>query len=76
MALSCDQHLEQEVKDTTLKGLVHLGLAALATYEAARSTTRARKVLNGAAAGWHLHATVYHLLYEPKENKSWHDQQD
>ena len=55
------------MKPTTLKGLVHLGLAVLASYEAAHSTTRVRRLINGAAAGWHLHATVYHLLYEPKE---------
>jgi hypothetical protein len=55
------------LSEKNLKGLIHAALAAVAVYEAANSTTRARKILNGAAAGWHLHATVYHLVYEKEE---------
>lgn len=55
------------MRETTLKGLVHAALCALAVYEAVTCETKARKVINGAAAGWHLHSTLYHLLYEEEQ---------
>jgi hypothetical protein len=55
------------IKPPTLKGTIHFLLAALAVYEAVQSTTHARRFVNGLAAGWHAHATIYHWVYEPKE---------
>ena len=48
----------------TLKGLVHLALAALAVYEARTSTTNARRIVNGAACGWHIYAAYDHFFIE------------
>ena len=52
------------MNEKTLKGLVHVTLFGLALYEALRSDSKTRKFVNGAAAGWHLHASVYHFIYE------------
>jgi hypothetical protein len=60
------------VKSTHLKGLIHGALALVAVVEAFNSTTRVRKVLNGAAAGWHTHATIFHFFYE-KEMPTWEE---
>ena len=49
---------------STLKGLIHAALFGLAVYEAITSETKARKLVNGAAAGWHAHAVVFHFFYE------------
>jgi hypothetical protein len=55
------------MKVTTLKALVHFGLAALAFAELFSAKTDARKALLGAACGWHLNATFYHACLEKDE---------
>lgn len=40
------------------KTLWHLALAAAATFEAVTAETRTRKLLSGAAAGWHVVAMM------------------
>ena len=52
------------MKNTTIKGLVHAGLALGAIIEAMTTDSKIRKLLSGAAAGYHTHATLYHFLYE------------
>ena len=52
---------------TTLKALVHFGLAALALAEVFSAKTDARKTLLGCACGWHLNATFYHAFLEKEE---------
>ena len=52
------------MRETTLKGLVHLALAALAVYEARTSTTNARRIFNGAACGWHAYSAYDHFFIE------------
>ena len=52
------------MKNTTIKGLVHAGLAIGALIEALTTTSKFRKLLSGAAAGYHLHATLYHFMWE------------
>ena len=58
------------MKNTTIKGLVHAGLTIGALIEALTTTSKFRKLLSGAAAGYHVHATMYHFLYE-KETPTW-----
>jgi hypothetical protein len=41
-----------------LKTLWHVALAAAATFEALTSETRPRRLLAGAAAGWHVVAAL------------------
>ena len=53
-----------------VKGLVHTGLAVAALVEAFTSESRFRRFLNCVSAGYHMHATMYHLLYE-KETPTW-----
>ena len=55
------------MKNTTIKGLVHAGLALGAIIEALTTTSKFRRLLSGAAAGYHTHATMYHFLYEEAE---------
>ena len=55
------------MKNTTIKGLVHAGLALGAIIEALTTTSKFRRLLSGAAAGYHMHATMYHFLYEEAE---------
>ena len=55
------------MKNTTIKGLVHAGLALGALVEAMTTTSKFRRLLSGAAAGYHMHATMYHFLYEEAE---------
>jgi hypothetical protein len=57
------------MKENVMKALVHAGLAGLAIYESTTATTKTRQILIGAAAGWHLNAVLYHLVYE-KENEA------
>lgn len=56
-----------KMKSTTVKALVHAGLALGALVEAYTTESRFRRLLSGAAAGYHAHATLYHLLYEQEE---------
>ena len=55
------------MKATTVKGIVHAGLTIGALIEALTTTSKFRKLLSGAAAGYHMHATMYHFLYEEPE---------
>ena len=55
------------MKNTHLKGLVHGALALGALVEALTTKSRARRLLSGAACGYHVHATMYHLMYEQEE---------
>jgi hypothetical protein len=52
------------MREKTLKGIVHLALAALAVYEAQTSITNARRIVNGATTGWHLYAAYDHFFIE------------
>ena len=58
---------EQFLKETTLKGLVHAGLALWGLVELKDCRTSGRKLLTGALVGWHLHATLYHFMLEKEE---------
>jgi len=55
------------MRPSTLKGLIHAGLALVAVGELYTATSRTRKVLLGAMAGFHAHATLYHFVYERGE---------
>jgi hypothetical protein len=57
-------------KEKYLKGAVHGFLALVAATEVPYATTRLRKLLLGAAIGWHLHATFYHLALEKDKKKA------
>jgi hypothetical protein len=52
------------MREKTMKGWVHLALATLAVYEAQTSTTNARRIVNGAATGWHLYSAYDHFFIE------------
>lgn len=56
-----------QLKETTVKGLVHLGLAIFGLVELRNARTPARKLLTGALVGWHTHATLYHFMLEKEE---------
>ena len=58
------------MNQSTLKGLVHLGLALTALYEVKTATTGARKLLLGSMFGFHAHATLYHFAYEKGSDES------
>jgi hypothetical protein len=64
------------MKETTLKGLVHLGLTIAGLVELRNSSTPARKLLVGALVGWHAHATLFHFLYEKDENEDLSEMQN
>lgn len=55
------------MREKTLKGIVHAGLTLAAVLELLDCESRKRKFILGLAAGWHLHSTVYHLIYEKEE---------
>jgi hypothetical protein len=52
------------MREKDLKSIVHGALAALAVAEAFNCKSKTRKMLIGACAGWHLHATIFHAIYE------------
>ena len=56
------------MKQSTVKGLVHLGLAVLGAAELPTSKSGPRKFLLGCMVGFHAHATLYHFLYEDEES--------
>ena len=56
--------MEDTLREKTMKGWVHLALAVLAVYEAKTSTTNARKIVNGAACGWHAYSAYDHFFIE------------
>lgn len=51
-------------REKTMKGIVHAALAVFTLLEVLTATTRARKLLLGAATGWHSHAAFYHFVLE------------
>lgn len=51
-------------REKHLKGAIHAMLALLAVAEFFSAKSRSRKFFIGTAAGWHFHATWYHLLLE------------
>lgn len=55
------------MREPVLKGMVHGALALVTALEAMTAKTRARRVLLGAAAGWHLYATYFHFVKESQE---------
>lgn len=55
------------MKEKHLKALIHLALVVASVLELTDSRSRSRKLLTGACAGWHAHATLYHLFYEGKQ---------
>ena len=57
------------MKQSTVKGLVHLGLAVLGAAELPTAKSGPRKFLLGTMVGFHAHAAIYHFCYEPKEEK-------
>jgi hypothetical protein len=60
------------MKATTLKGLIHAALALGAVVEAMTTNSKFRRVLSGAAAGYHAHAALYHFMFE-KEEPTWEE---
>ena len=52
------------LKEKNLKTIVHGTLAALAIVEAFDCKSRTRKLITGLCAGWHCHATFYHMFIE------------
>ena len=57
------------MRESTIKGLLHAAMSALALVEAAESKHAARRALNGLSAVYHALCVVYHLKYEVDENK-------
>jgi hypothetical protein len=47
-----------------MKAAVHGALALVGLIEAFDSRSRTRKILTGCMAGFHIHATFYHLFIE------------
>jgi len=52
------------MRASSVKGLIHAAMSALAVFEAAHSQTTTRRVLNGASAIYHAACVVYHFRYE------------
>ena len=57
------------MRESSVKGLIHAAMSALAVVEAVHSQTAARRVLNGLSAVYHALCVVYHFRYEVDENK-------
>ena len=57
------------MRESTIKGLLHVAMSALAIVEAAESKHAARRALNGLSAVYHALCVVYHLKYEIDENQ-------
>jgi hypothetical protein len=55
------------MRASSVKGLIHVAMSALAVVEAAYSQTTARRVLNGLSAVYHAACVVYHFRYEIDE---------
>ncbi len=56
------------MKQSTVKGLVHLGLAVLGAAELPTAKSGPRKFLLGTMVGFHVHATLYHFFYEDEKS--------
>ena len=57
------------MREKDLKALVHGFLAVLAITEFFHSKGRARRFMVGCAAGWHAHATFYHVALEKDKQR-------
>jgi hypothetical protein len=55
------------MRASSVKGLIHAAMSALAVIEAIHSQTAARRVLNGVSAIYHAVCVVYHVRYEIDE---------
>jgi len=52
------------MRESSVKGFIHVAMSALAVVEAVHSKTAARRVLNGVCAAYHAACVVYHFRYE------------
>ena len=57
------------MQESSIKGLLHAAMSALAIVEAVESKHAARRALNGLSAVYHALCVVYHFRYEVDENK-------
>ena len=57
------------MRESSIKGLIHAAMSALAIVEAVESKHAARRALNGLSAVYHALCVVYHFRYEIDENK-------
>ena len=57
------------MRESSIKGLIHAAMSALAIVEAVESKHVARQALNGLSAVYHALCVVYHFRYEIDENQ-------
>ena len=57
------------MRESSIKGIIHAAMSALAIVEAVESKHAARRALNGLSAAYHALCVVYHFRYEVDENK-------
>ena len=57
------------MRESSIKGIIHAAMSALAIVEAVESKHAARRALNGLSAVYHALCVVYHFRYEVDENK-------
>ena len=57
------------MRESSIKGIIHAAMSALAIVEAVESKHAARRALNGLSAVYHALCVVYHLKYEVDENQ-------
>ena len=57
------------MQESSIKGLLHAAMSALAIVEAAESKRVSRRALNGLSAAYHALCALYHFRYEVDENQ-------
>ena len=57
------------MRESSIKGIIHAAMSALAIVESVESKHAARRALNGLSAVYHALCVVYHFRYEVDENK-------
>ncbi len=57
------------MRESSIKGIIHAAMSALAIVEAVESKHAARQALNGLSAVYHALCVVYHFRYEIDENQ-------
>ena len=57
------------MRESSIKGIIHAAMSALAIVEAVESKHAARRALNGLSAVYHALCVVYHFRYEIDENQ-------
>ena len=57
------------MRESSIKGIIHAAMSALAIVEAVESKHAARRALNGLSAVYHALCAVYHFRYEIDENQ-------